>query len=83
MKFVLIGLICLVGCTPSQKQFLNPDPVNGGPCGNGNQEAVPCNGKCCPPNTRCVYPGDCEILDPVPTGVRPSDAGPMFDASAK
>jgi len=61
--------LVLLGC--HGPGVLNPDPVHGGQCHNGDQLAVMCdNGYCCPDGTQCPSdhgPG-CEGVPPVVPG---------------
>jgi hypothetical protein len=59
----LFALLSFGGCTPpTSPSFLNPDPIEGGACGNGNQECVLCpNGDRCNPPKACNSLGKCDV----------------------
>lgn len=74
-------LVLVWACTPpTSPSFLNPDPLEGGPCGNGNQACVVCpNGDRCSPPRVCNSLGACDVdwnVGPDLVGGKKRDAGP-------
>lgn len=67
----VLGL--LFGCATGKPSFLNPDPINGGACRNGDQLATFCNGSpytseqwCCTVDESCGNSaGECDLQEPL------------------
>ena len=66
MKYLLLALV-LTACSPGLNQTLNPDPVHGGDCHDGNQLSTKCGDTCCTPNEYCgPMTQTCIARDPSP-----------------
>ena len=82
----LIAVVFSVAdCAPATRpSILNPDPVHGGACRDGNQECQVCaDGNRCDPPKACNIAGHCDV-DPTwyGPGLVNNDMGKARDAGA-